>query len=476
MRRGILGLLIVFLARSAAAHDMVFQAPVDLAAIKENCYRFGVDVYSPKRKLWLKHAGRDYCADEGTSVYSAGLGLVVFAQQGDNNGFGNTVIIRHELDRQNGSSNYIYTQYSHLHSITAPEGSWVAPGQEIGTVGMTGTGSHQINHLHFEVKVFPVLEAPDPNHLSTTKEYGYTLEDPAEMGYLNPDGFLSNPRWRSIHVHAADATPGSGNLYVAGEFGSSGQLVVQWGAGSSGTLGNAHWMPARIDFDLFNAGQGGLGLAASDLPVSLLISPMGAPAFGGISFPFRDVDRDQWYARAVIAAWKRGYVNGEFGLFVPARSGSFAEFFKLLVEASTGLDPVACQEGERPMPTFPASEFPPFTAQNGSPWYCKYYKAIAQKGWMDTFLAIASGRGRPAQSILRQEVAFFLAQALPSGEDGEGADFYDVGADNPFHSEIRRCAAQDVIHGYPDGSFKPALEINRAELVNVLERALYPND
>jgi hypothetical protein len=412
----------------------------------------------------VRHTGRDYCAALGRPVHAVGAGVVMFAQGGDNHGFGSTIILKHPLDRGTSSGNSIYTMYAHLSAIAVRQDEWVTAGQVIGAVGQTGSGSNGINHLHFEVKTASLLEAPDPNDLSTIAEYGYTASPPDQMGYVNPELFLFNSDWRRVHVHDAEGAPRSGRLYFEGRFGNAGNVTA-----GSVALSGVVWTQTRIDFDIF---QGGLTLNTFNAPRSILLVPGDGSRFDGISFPFQDVESKHWYAIPATKSWARGVVIGESGLLVPLRNASFPELFKMLVEASPGLQPVPCNEGERPVAAFSVAEFPAFTG--GNPWYCSYYKSLVQAGWLNEFLSISGQRGRPGQNIQRQEVAFFLARALPPGEGRIQLVFSDVGISHPFYDEIQACAAQGIFQGYKDGSFGPGREIIRAEIVKVLEQAFYP--
>jgi murein DD-endopeptidase MepM/ murein hydrolase activator NlpD len=95
------------------------------------------------------HHGVDIESAEGTSVYAAGSGEVVFAGFDDKTKFadwkyyyGNLVVIQH--------AEGLYTLYGHLSQIHVSLGNQVESGDLIGAVGHTGvaTGSH----LHFEVR------------------------------------------------------------------------------------------------------------------------------------------------------------------------------------------------------------------------------------------------------------------------------------------------------------------------------------
>jgi murein DD-endopeptidase MepM/ murein hydrolase activator NlpD len=85
------------------------------------------------------HQGTDYAAPEGTPVYAAGSGRVVF--RGVRGGYGNAI----EIDHGGG----IQTVYGHLSRFAPPRlGEHVQQGETIGYVGMTGLATGP--HLHFE--------------------------------------------------------------------------------------------------------------------------------------------------------------------------------------------------------------------------------------------------------------------------------------------------------------------------------------
>ena len=54
--------------------------------------------------------------------------------------------------------------------------------------------------------------------------------------------------------------------------------------------------------------------------------------------------------------------------------------------------------------------------------------------------------------------------------------FPDVPADHPHGEAINYLKNNNVISGYPDGSFKPESNVNRAELLKILVKPLIPED
>lgn len=96
------------------------------------------------------HKGVDYAAPVGTRVRAAGDGVVVSV--GRQNGYGNTVVLRHR--------GQITTHYAHLNGFAANlrPGSRIAQGDIIGYVGMTGLATGP--HLHYEFRVGEVHKNP----------------------------------------------------------------------------------------------------------------------------------------------------------------------------------------------------------------------------------------------------------------------------------------------------------------------------
>lgn len=122
-----------------------YQKPV------KNYYKIRLD--SPAHKGNLENAV-DFLCDEGTPIYAALSGKVVFVKRDSSIGGpdkkywndGNRIVIRHKNDE--------HTAYEHLkfHGSTVKVGQSVRKGQLIGYSGNTGFTFKP--HLHFEVFKF----------------------------------------------------------------------------------------------------------------------------------------------------------------------------------------------------------------------------------------------------------------------------------------------------------------------------------
>lgn len=85
------------------------------------------------------HHGMDIAASQGTPVYPASSGKVIFS--GKKGGYGNMVEILHD--------DGLVTRYGHNAENTVKEGDIVSPSRPIAYVGSTGRSTGP--HLHFEV-------------------------------------------------------------------------------------------------------------------------------------------------------------------------------------------------------------------------------------------------------------------------------------------------------------------------------------
>jgi murein DD-endopeptidase MepM/ murein hydrolase activator NlpD len=129
------------LLRYKAARDSRDGAPVHLpiSGSFRQSSGFGnrADPFSGARAF---HSGLDFAAPSGTTVLSAGEGVVSFV--GTKSGYGKVVEITH--------TSGLVTRYGHLSAFLSKEGQAVSTGTPIAKVGSTGRSTGP--HLHFEVR------------------------------------------------------------------------------------------------------------------------------------------------------------------------------------------------------------------------------------------------------------------------------------------------------------------------------------
>ncbi|HEV7345108.1 MAG TPA: M23 family metallopeptidase [Devosia sp.] len=129
------------LVRYKAARDSIEGAPVHMpiAGSFRQSSNFGnrTDPFTGGRAF---HSGIDFAAPKGTTVLSAGKGVVTFV--GSKSGYGNVVEVTH--------ASGLVTRYAHLSGFLSEKGQSVNTGTPIAKVGSTGRSTGP--HLHFEVR------------------------------------------------------------------------------------------------------------------------------------------------------------------------------------------------------------------------------------------------------------------------------------------------------------------------------------
>jgi murein DD-endopeptidase MepM/ murein hydrolase activator NlpD len=108
---------------------------------------FGNRVHPILRTTRL-HAGVDLAAATGTPIIASRGGTVSFV--GWMSGYGQTVMVYH--------GGGVATLYAHMSAFSVSQGSYIAQGGRLGSVGMTGTATGP--HLHFEVRISGVPQNP----------------------------------------------------------------------------------------------------------------------------------------------------------------------------------------------------------------------------------------------------------------------------------------------------------------------------
>lgn len=191
--------------------------------------------------------------------------------------------------------------------------------------------------------------------------------------------------------------------------------------------------------------------AAQLLPVLLallLFAP--GPVLAGF------VDIEGHWAQDILENWiEAGLISGyEDGTFRPDEDVTRAEFVAL-VNRSFGF--TERQENH-------------FTDVPLDAWFSGHVdRAVAA----DYISGYEDGTFRPQRSISRQEAAYISArlQDLPAAPAETLEQFVDADAIPAWSREaIAAVVAEDLMHGYEDGTFRPEAPLTRAESVATLDR------
>lgn len=185
-----------------------FYNPID-----SNHYWIRQSFNSPLKinNQYLQHAGIDMSTKEPENVkaiYDGTIENIIIMGTGDF-GFGNTVIVKHNIDNQE-----VYSLYAHLETINKDLkiGQEIKGGNILGVTGASGYGCQNYwrlgtdgcnendfldRHLHLEIKTKPVLTNSEAGNDCIQKNqqlgpcFGYAPKDPLKYGYKNPIKFLT---------------------------------------------------------------------------------------------------------------------------------------------------------------------------------------------------------------------------------------------------------------------------------------------
>jgi murein DD-endopeptidase MepM/ murein hydrolase activator NlpD len=123
--------------------------PLSIKGTKSSGYGWRNHPIKRKRK---HHNGIDIAVPDGTGVNSVADGEVVRADMRDYEGYGNFIIVKHDLDGET-----FYSAYAHLTKMLVSVGNKVKQGQQIALSGggqglAKGGGMSTGPHLHFEIR------------------------------------------------------------------------------------------------------------------------------------------------------------------------------------------------------------------------------------------------------------------------------------------------------------------------------------
>jgi len=130
----------------STAHDL---------AIRNEKITFSVPYMGNYKLDGKEYAGSHLAVDikvpRDTPVYSIGNGVVVKVSE-QSSGFGHHIVIKHDnfpsFSNSSDKETY-YSSYSHLNKVLIAEGAVILKGQQIGKSGSTGTSTTP--HLHFQI-------------------------------------------------------------------------------------------------------------------------------------------------------------------------------------------------------------------------------------------------------------------------------------------------------------------------------------
>jgi DNA-binding beta-propeller fold protein YncE len=189
------------------------------------------------------------------------------------------------------------------------------------------------------------------------------------------------------------------------------------------------------------------------------------------SWLFSDIARDFWAHDAIVACADAGIVAGyPDGAYHPEREVTRDQMAVYISRALAGGD------GEVQVPSGVAE--PTFGDVGEDHWAYRYVEYCAAAGVVQGY---PDGGYHPDETVNRGQMAVYIARAVvsPTGDAAvpdppAEATFSDVTADNEWawcYRHVEYCAAEGVVQGYWDGSYRPEAAVTRDQMAVYVQRA-----
>jgi hypothetical protein len=102
-------------------------------------------------------------------------------------------------------------------------------------------------------------------------------------------------------------------------------------------------------------------------------------------------------------------------------------------------------------------------------WAYADVEALADAGVVEGY---PSGYYRPEYTVNREQMAVFVARSKTLELTPPGtATFPDVPTDHWAYAEVENCVIAGIVQGYPDGLYRPLVDIDRAQMAVYSYRA-----
>ena len=159
------------------------------------------------------------------------------------------------------------------------------------------------------------------------------------------------------------------------------------------------------------------------------------------------------WAKAAIERWSsRGVLLGSNGKFRPNDTVTRAELSVILNR----------------LLKYPTGDYPIFLDLTGDEWFYDDMTALARQGILENSVSIAKGYVQLDRAEAIRMIALSFGIDITMDFDGPGA-FTDVKGLYRYAVAMRNYG---FIDGFPDGSFQPARNITRAEVVTILDNMI----
>ncbi len=171
---------------------------------------------------------------------------------------------------------------------------------------------------------------------------------------------------------------------------------------------------------------------------------------------YSDVPPEHWAYPVIERLTIENIVTGQpCGNFLPEYKIDRAEFARLV-----------CKAMKWPLINPQAQSFPDVAPTHPDYSYIETAKANG------VIMGYEDGSFRPTNKIIRAEIAAMVARASKLETTLVESAFTDVLPTHWALKSILSCQEKGIVKGYPDGTFKPASDITRAEITSIIFKML----
>lgn len=184
---------------------------------------------------------------------------------------------------------------------------------------------------------------------------------------------------------------------------------------------------------------------------ALVMLIVGGGVIEAAQIEFKDIS-GHWAKDIIIETASKGFINGyEDGSFKPDNMISVKEALAILGRYATSNQELVNNQ-------IADYQIEP----NSKNWGYLEVNFAMDRMPMNIFAGSESSR-----AITREETAYIISNLFKGIEGTEKVQISDIN-NSKFQAEVQNLVAGGIISGFPDGSFKPELQITRAELTSLL--------
>lgn len=417
------------------------------------------------------HVGVDIKIPVGTPIYAIGSGEVIKAKDSPT-GYGQHIVIIHpsvpDPDRP-GQTTTLYSSYSHLSMMEVRLGDKILKGDRIGLSGNTGMSTAP--HLHFQLDRMGAPFYPYwPFSWSEVEGAGLSSYfEAVKTGFNQAKGYQNTI---SPFPYIAQNTINSTNLVVqAGvstdtvvepvTVANSENSIIETNSGESveataevtkiepsdanETVAVTNLVPTNSNQIEWLTGETYVPGVSQTATLNL-----GQVAIGGGEVEIRSTLRSLAPVIPSVVT-QQDIQNGQVQVTVETES---VRGFRLVAEGDFG---------SVKSNLLRAQVFSDIAADHPQA------EAIAHLRDQGVIKGYADGTFQPQKTLNRAEALKIILEAKQVQADRRGprAELSDVPSDAWFKRYVQTAISREIVRGYPDGTFKPAKTLNRAEFLKI---------